>query len=309
MSQVSPMDGDGHRRRLKEYLLGSAPPDEQENLECRLLTEGALIEQLEMAEEELIDEYLCDELSPDERARFETHFLQAPERHERLRFARAFNRYLKTQPRGTSKTSPLPAPWGANPRTRPRAAAYAMAAMLLITGGLAIWLMGKTSRLRQELSDAQASRSSELPSDVRQIREQRNSLALEVARLAEDAQRASAPAAIHPVSLVAGRLRGPGSEEAAPIELSRNAIAIRATLSLGKDADDHYEAKLQTISGRELLSWEKLHASAGGEEQTIVLDLPVVLLASGDYQVELKGLSPAGKVETQRYFHFRVRKG
>ncbi|MFN0084131.1 MAG: hypothetical protein ACKVX9_01980 [Blastocatellia bacterium] len=308
MSQVSPTDGDVHRSWMKQYLLGSAAPNEQEDLERGLLTDRTLLEQLEMAEEELIDEYLCDELSGEERARFDAHFLQAPERQERLVFARAFNRYLKTHPRVVSKPAARPAPARANPRTRPRMAAYAMAAMLLVTGGFAIRLMGKMNQLQRELSDAraQASRSSDLPPDAQLIREQRNTLASEVARLAENAPPASGQAAMLSVSLAPGRLRDSSPEATTSIDLSRGGLAIRATLLPGDNADDQYEARLRTASGRELLSWKALRATAKGREKAVVIDLPAVLLVSGNYNIELIGSSTAEKTETRQQFYFRV---
>lgn len=63
-------------------------------VEQRLLTEPDFLEELLAGEEELIDDYVGDELSGDERLKFERHFLSTPERRRQLSFARALNRYV-----------------------------------------------------------------------------------------------------------------------------------------------------------------------------------------------------------------------
>ncbi|MCA1621212.1 MAG: zf-HC2 domain-containing protein [Acidobacteria bacterium] len=57
------------------------------------MTEGAFLEELTLAEGELIDDYVAGRLSPDERTAFERHFLSTEERREQLRFTRAVGRY------------------------------------------------------------------------------------------------------------------------------------------------------------------------------------------------------------------------
>lgn len=78
---------------IKQYLLGDASPQTQQAIEERLLTEESFLEELSLAEEELIDDYVGGELSAAERERFEQHFLCTPERQRKLRFAQTFTRY------------------------------------------------------------------------------------------------------------------------------------------------------------------------------------------------------------------------
>lgn len=63
-------------------------------LEERLLTDGVFYDELLMVEDELIDQYLSGEQSPAERESFEAHFALAPERQQKVRFARALKKYL-----------------------------------------------------------------------------------------------------------------------------------------------------------------------------------------------------------------------
>ena len=79
---------------LRRYLLGSIPPEEIAALEERLLTDTVFYDELLMVEDELIDQYLSGEQSGAERESFEAHFILAPERQQKVRFARALKKYL-----------------------------------------------------------------------------------------------------------------------------------------------------------------------------------------------------------------------
>ena len=79
---------------IRKYLLGILPEEQSQDLEEQLLTSSDLREELLIVEDELIDDYLCGELSEAEQKQFDTHFLQAPERQQNLRFAKTFERYV-----------------------------------------------------------------------------------------------------------------------------------------------------------------------------------------------------------------------
>src|SRR5262245_10784073 len=85
------------QERLRRYLLGQLAEDALEAIEKDLLVNDELFEELLVAEDELVDEFLTGELGPDERLAFEKHFLVTPERHDKLKFGRAFKRHLSAQ--------------------------------------------------------------------------------------------------------------------------------------------------------------------------------------------------------------------
>ena len=57
-------------KQLCQYLLGKLAEDEQRQLEEQLMTQDNLLEQLEVLEDELIDEYLRNTLSDKDRREF-----------------------------------------------------------------------------------------------------------------------------------------------------------------------------------------------------------------------------------------------
>src|SRR5256885_4007625 len=95
------MTRDLQQQLIRKYLLG-APLDaaQQRSLEERLLTEDDFCEEMDIAEEELIDQYLSNELSASERASFEQAFLNTIERQQKFSVARTLNRYAETKADG-----------------------------------------------------------------------------------------------------------------------------------------------------------------------------------------------------------------
>jgi len=125
----------------RRYLLNQLTDDEQQQIELRLLTDDELFDQLQAAEDELIDQYLAGELSKDEAEMFEKHFLVTAERQQKLRFAKAFRRYVAThaseQPQKTSDHARATWAWPQFLLASPlRAAAFAA---LILLAGLGVW--------------------------------------------------------------------------------------------------------------------------------------------------------------------------
>jgi hypothetical protein len=83
---------------LRRYLLGNLPKSRQEQLEQRVLTESEINEELVATEDELIDEYLGEKLSAQERQQFESHFSFPAERQRKIRFGRSLRSYLASLP-------------------------------------------------------------------------------------------------------------------------------------------------------------------------------------------------------------------
>jgi hypothetical protein len=122
-----------------QYLLGQAGPEESSSFEERLITEKDFYDELTIAEDELIDQYLDGELTDVEREQFERYFLSSDERKQKVRFGSAL---LKT---AAGNDSPVPVHL-----FQPRAILpYAVLALLLIVGvgSWVIWSSQSNVRL------------------------------------------------------------------------------------------------------------------------------------------------------------------
>lgn len=81
---------------ILRYLLGSASARQQEALEIQLLTTPGLALWSEIIEDELVEDYVCDELPAITRRRFERHYLTTPARRFKLQFIRALVAYANS---------------------------------------------------------------------------------------------------------------------------------------------------------------------------------------------------------------------
>lgn len=122
--------------RIRTYLLGELTDEKAEQqLEERLLADDAFVEQVQMVEDELIEDYARGALGPRERERFEAHFLKTPRRRRKLMIVEGM-REAATD--------------AAAPRARAGRASWlnslflprwklAAAALLLVAAGLGVW--------------------------------------------------------------------------------------------------------------------------------------------------------------------------
>ena len=130
------------RQEIRLYLLGRLEPERRaQRVEERMLTEPDYYEELLIAEDEVIDQYLSRALSPDERAGFEQHFLRVPERTNKLRFARAFRDYVSAAPEVERAPTPVSGRlWTVfRPLFAAPARAAAATALVLICCSLLVW--------------------------------------------------------------------------------------------------------------------------------------------------------------------------
>lgn len=103
-------DHQGFGREIRDYLLGVLPEKQREEIEQRLFSDDDFHLEVEIAEEELFDDYLQNRLPESERRLFETHFLASPLRRKRLQFARAFNDKISSKTEvPVTPVLPLPA--------------------------------------------------------------------------------------------------------------------------------------------------------------------------------------------------------
>src|SRR5262245_414911 len=72
------------QHELREFLLGEVSEEQRSALEERFLADDEFSAELGAAEDELIETYLRNELSADDRREFETTFLAQPRRRERV---------------------------------------------------------------------------------------------------------------------------------------------------------------------------------------------------------------------------------
>jgi hypothetical protein len=262
---------------IKMYLLGQLDQAKLAQLEERLLTDATFFDELSIAEDELTDQYLAGELSDEERRDFETHFLSAPERRQKLRFARSLKRYV-SQAIGTSaqedhEPSISYAGDTAEPRSKKRpffsflpqkpAIAYSLAAAVILAIIGISWVVFNNLR---------------------------------------PTPRGTGNVLV--VTLTPGLVRETG--EIKSIHIPPGTDSVRLQLGLIADEYQSYRAELITSERAGVLVEENLRPELAAGNKIINLTIPVDLLKHDDYRVRLSGRHTDGSYEDIGSYVFRV---
>jgi hypothetical protein len=316
---MSEIDGE---KAIRSYLLGELSEDERELLEKRLLADEGYFQQLLLIEQDLIDDYLVDELSPEERARFDGYFLSVPERRQQLRFAKAFNKYaassaLKTSPRVAASSqhlSPLKAFFLSLRPARP-ALLFALAAILaLIIGGF--WFIrqrsqpGTVATGNQPAAPTPAPQPSQIPNQnegeiVTQVTPTPPTN-IAVPTPIPTATNESPKSSVMIVALASGLTRGDGNLRRVKVPPATSVVRLRLELDPRSDDYESYRAVLQSASGQELLNRDGLRAGVSARIKMVVLDVPARLLKRDDYYLRLSGQNSEKEFESAGSYSFRI---
>ncbi|HSL20150.1 MAG TPA: hypothetical protein VK886_01350 [Vicinamibacterales bacterium] len=130
---------------LRRYLLGKSPADVQESIEGRLFSDDRIFwEHLCIVEDEIIDDYVNEQLNPQEVQGFEQRFLSTDERRRKLEFARLLRSYVDAESsRGAAGWRSL------GRRVSAPAWAFAAAVTLVLLLPAAVWQFGPANSQRE----------------------------------------------------------------------------------------------------------------------------------------------------------------
>jgi hypothetical protein len=273
-------------QQIREYLLGRLPRDQQPVFEERLLVDSVFYEELLIVEDEIVDEYLQGAMSSADRVSFESHFIAAPEHQEKVRFSRAFKKYLSSEASAHRKElsalettrdrsadvshaettstadSDRKSRWfGFLPVQNPTLA-YALAfAVLLVVVGTGWWATRTFLTSRE-------------------------------------------PGRVFAVTLTPGLTRGEG-QDAVRFPVSSDVDTLRLQLLVSDDHYNAYEASLIDSDGRVLATENNLKPQTVEGRMTVVLDVDSRLVPANDYRVKLNRAGSNGPEPVATYT-FRV---
>lgn len=273
------MNSDQKSDTIRQYLLGQVAPEGSSRIEEELLTDDALFQELLVVEDELVDQYLGHRLSPAERQSFETLFLAAPERQQKLRFARALHKYVdqsETPEPGTDsvtdsasdekpdvvKPSPRRSFFSFLPFSNPIVARSFAVAMVLIVAGVS-WVIFNNWR-----------------------------------------QQSPRPGAVLAVTLTPGLTRDGG--EIQKVNLSGAIDTVELRLALPQSDYQTYRSVVLTDSQSEVWASNDLSAVTDSGRSCVVSSVPAKLLVVGDYRLKLRGRASNGSLEDVASYQFRV---
>jgi hypothetical protein len=276
------MNGDTETVRARRYLLGAATEDESAAIEERFFEDDGAVDRVAAAEDDLIEEYLANQLSASDRARFEEHYLQVPRHRVRVETIR---RLLADAASRTSieRTAVV--------RTAPkRVIRYgpwlALAASLLVVVSVSLWMASRFGR--RQSSTVATGAPSGAPAVTPGV-----------------VPHASAPRAFA-LTLSPVAVRGAADAPTAVVPAGTEIVAIR----LERDADGPQlaasRAVIRTVTGGQVWAGPvTIDQSAPGAASRI--DVPAASLPVDDYLVTLFGTDARGAEREWTQYFLRVR--
>jgi hypothetical protein len=325
---------------IRRYLLGELSDEEQEEAEKRLLTDESFYQQVMIEEDELIYDFVIDDLPEDEKLSFRRHVLPVPERQQDIKFAKLLRRYVKEN---STRVEASPAVLkGRGSWLEPIVAFFrqpavgvALAAALLLVVALSVWTGIQNWRLQNQIAQLEAQKSLQ-PAAPQDLRDQLGAAQKEIAELKgeldkeqnlrasaerevelariqpQDANGSKPPrqisvATIASVLLTTGGVRGSGESDRNRVSVPRGVPEIPLDLDLAANDYRSYLAVLKPVDAdRVLLSKGMLRARKSRTGLTVPIRVPAKLLTRGDYEIKLSGEISKGQYEDVSTFYFQV---
>lgn len=301
------------------YLLGTASELEQSQIETRYFREPHFYEEMLALEEELICDYLNDELTSAERRQFEQHFLATPRRQRKYESTRKLLAFIADQGPAQTATPTEPAKLGllalsvrwANDFLVPRLGfLWTLTSVAVLT--LGVWMLSvQVSAYRRQVEQQEARQAASQkpntkarPKTIKQRVEsntQRNPLA-------DVADQLQASLDAPPEILTGGTTKITASTIAATIRPStlRASDALQqvilpaeaSTLQLHFLLGDSARAKfvsfnvmLKTVNRIEVLRRQNLSPQISKSDKSLGVEVPVNKLGTGRYIASIFGVT------------------
>jgi hypothetical protein len=319
---------------LTQYLLGSLPEEQQLQVEGEFLSDDQRYERLLALENELFYDYAQNKLAPDERERFEKRFLSSEQNRKRAMIASALahkmseSASVEKAEQGISDREPQHFWQSLKSYFVAQGAPMkvSLAALAIVSLAL-IWLVIGITGLRNEFNQFQAQRATRedrLQQQARQERARADELNLkleletvqnammrqELSKMhAQSGAQGESPSSVISLVLAPSIVRDQASGMK-KLYLPQGASLLKLLLKLKGEVEyKSYQATLLTAEGAERWSQDMLQAQRTGSGRSIELWLPTKTLATGDYELRLKGYASDGTLEeTGDYYYLSVRK-
>lgn len=308
-----------NREVEKRYVLGTLSEQERDRLEQQYFSDDDAFEEVEIAEDDLVDQYVGGELTSTDRTLFERALSGSPQLQERIEFSRL----LRDKTSGTAASIPaseVARGWFFWPQKR-TSLAFAFAVLLVLVGGLAVataWLKlrqqsasvaAREAELRQrseELAKLQAETRANNEQWTSRLQEQQAQLEAERQAIQKEIEKSGRSPDTLPAFLYLrlGALRSPGKLPEATLNQNKPTLTLQLELL---DTDySRYRAvvlkpDLQPVSGSP--STLKPRKTRSGS----FLFLPVPKdISPGHYFVRVEGLAPSGEPQPIGDYPFRL---
>ena len=267
-------------QEMKSYLLGTLDKDGRAQLEERFLSAPETYEELLIAEEELIDQYVSGDLSEVEQQQFETNFVITAERQTNLRFAQLLKRYVNSHSVQTAQKDRAAAAiphvensasannsstFSPSPASSRLTIVFCVTGVVLLGVVLLSWLAFKRP-------------------------------------VAHSLQRRAERVVV--VTLVPGSINTEGTTPQS-VNVPPNGYNLKLELKLPNRGFRNYKSEL-FHENRSVQTSGELRIETKDEQYVVPLTITGEMLSPGDYEVKLSGVLDSGADELIEKYSFRV---
>ncbi len=303
------------------YILGTLSPAEMDRIDEAFFQEDSnlqeLEQELEIAETELIDLYVRNQLSAAARKRFADRIQKSPALLERVKFAETLRNKIAESVVVVVEAAPEPrTSWWRQLFAQPAFATAVAAGCVVVMGGgvslLIAWrsvhresnqiaaersvLIEENKKQHQQSTELKA-KTDQLEADLRNEHDQREEDRKLIEQLQQEARKF--PANIASIFLMPGTLRSSGSGR--QLTLSPGTKTVQLKLSIEPADYSSYNVSVESDGGV-VFSQDRLKA----QRHTLVVSIPARRISPGDYLVTVKGVRAPGQVDTINNYQFRV---
>ncbi len=309
---------------MRCYLLGDLPESEAISLEQKFFADDETFEQMWETENNLVDGYVRGRLSPEDRERFERHYLASPVHRQRVAVAR--NLIEKADPSiapAAAVTEPkvslrerLSAMFGLSPATW----RFALTAATLLLAAVSLWLFLDRARLHDELAqlkaenEASRGREQAMTDQIAAAQGEREELASELERLRAERDALTQPteqpgqtsrSRIFSFLLSPMLIRSGGDPQTLTIPPGTD--VVRLQIKAERDDTRRFQVSVRTVEGRQVWEQQRIKPQIDDARSVVInVRIPVGKLAMGDYILTLSATGTTGETEEVNRYFFRV---
>lgn len=268
---------------VREFLLGRVNEDEREQIENLFLTDSVTRERVFSLEQDLIEEYLEDSLSEEDRKIFISLYAHTEEQRRKLRITKSIKNWAVREALAPPTPVASVSFWDGLRALlkRRRVSLVPIAVVIVIAIVLAIvWRNSQVER-RKHLAVEQELAQLNSPASLREVLPQTTSLDL------------------RPVT-------GRSIEEATELKLRADIRFFELRLPwIRKEHYSTYRTEIRRVDDEESFAIPSLQPEIDGGN-VILLRLPAHMLRRGNYQIHLSGIADDGSASTSEEYSFAV---
>jgi len=268
---------------LRQFFLGNVDNEERERIEILFITQSDANQRVLVAEQDLIEDYFDELLTPSDKTRFVQRYADTPHRQRKLRIARLVHDWaLSNSPRAKTEFVPILAwyrfaAWLRFQRVVLIPITVTAVITILIAG---VWLNNANKRERHRAIEA------------------------ELARLNSPSAFLEAPSQTILTTIPPVTLRSAASEHKLKLSSSIRVVEVRL-LWIQKENYTRYSAIVGRVDADEAFTVDNLRAQIQGGV-AISVRLPAQMLTPGVYQIKLSGIAADNTLSFADEYRFAV---